>query len=60
VLIQWGKDDQWIPIKSAYQFKKLIPKAELKIYDSGHVPMEENPMETVNDYMKFLKKSKED
>jgi pimeloyl-ACP methyl ester carboxylesterase len=60
VLIQWGKEDRWIPLAKGYEFKKIIPKAELKIYDSGHVPMEENPLETVEDYMKFLKKSKED
>ena len=60
VLIQWGKDDRWIPLVKGYEFKKIIPKAELKIYNSGHVPMEENPMETVKDYMIFLKKSKED
>ncbi len=60
VLIQWGKDDRWIPLAKGYEFKKIIPKAELKIYNSGHVPMEENPMETVEDYMIFLKKSKED
>ncbi|MFN6018765.1 MAG: alpha/beta fold hydrolase [Bacteroidota bacterium] len=60
VLIQWGKDDRWIPLAKGYEFKKIIPKAELKIYNSGHVPMEENPMETVEDYMIFLKKSNED
>ena len=60
VLIQWGKDDRWIPLAKGYEFKKFIPKAELKIYNSGHVPMEENPKETAEDYMKFLKKSKED
>lgn len=60
VLIQWGKDDRWIPLAKGYEFKKLIPQAELKIYNSGHVPMEENPMETVEDYVIFLKKSKED
>lgn len=60
VLIQWGKDDRWIPLAKGYEFKKLIPQAKLKIYNSGHVPMEENPMETVEDYVIFLKKSKED
>jgi pimeloyl-ACP methyl ester carboxylesterase len=60
VLIQWGKYDRWIPLAKGYEFKKLIPQAELKIYNSGHVPMEENPMETVEDYVIFLKKSKED
>jgi pimeloyl-ACP methyl ester carboxylesterase len=60
VLIQWGKDDRWIPLANAFEFQKLIPNAELIIYDSGHVPMEENPKETVKDYMIFLEKSKED
>jgi pimeloyl-ACP methyl ester carboxylesterase len=60
VLIQWGKDDRWIPLSKGYEFKKLISQAELKIYNSGHVPMEENPTETVEDYVLFLKKSKED
>ena len=60
VLIQWGKDDRWIPLANAFEFQKLIPKADLIIYDSGHVPMEEHPMETVKDYMIFLKNSKED
>jgi pimeloyl-ACP methyl ester carboxylesterase len=60
VLIQWGKDDRWIPLANAFEFQKLIPNAEIKMYDSGHVPMEENPMETVKDYMIFLKNSKED
>jgi pimeloyl-ACP methyl ester carboxylesterase len=60
VLIQWGKDDRWIPLANAFEFQKLIPNAELIIYDSGHVPMEENPTETVEDYVLFLKKSKED
>jgi pimeloyl-ACP methyl ester carboxylesterase len=60
VLIQWGEEDRWIPLANAFKFQKLIPKADLIIYDSGHVPMEENPMETVKDYMIFLKNSKED
>ena len=60
VLIQWGKDDRWIPLANAFEFQKLIPNAKIKMYDSGHVPMEENPMETVKDYMIFLKNSKED
>jgi len=59
VLIQWGKEDRWIPLSNAYQFKNLIPGAELKIYDSGHVPMEENPIETAQDYLIFLKKNRE-
>jgi pimeloyl-ACP methyl ester carboxylesterase len=59
VLIQWGNEDRWIPMSNAYQFKKWLPDAMLKIYNSGHVPMEENPLETVKDYMDFLEMGEE-
>jgi pimeloyl-ACP methyl ester carboxylesterase len=60
VLIQWGKEDRWISVANAYRFQKLIPGASLKLYDSGHVPMEENPEETAQDYLHFLNSEKEE
>lgn len=53
-LIIWGEEDQWIPVKYAYQFEKEIPNAELIIYEHvGHVPMEEIPKMTVQDVLNF-------
>jgi pimeloyl-ACP methyl ester carboxylesterase len=55
VLIMWGQEDKWISVKNASIFKGVIPSAKVKIYPLlGHVPMEENPTETVLDYLAFL------
>ncbi|WNB16956.1 alpha/beta fold hydrolase [Marivirga arenosa] len=46
-LIIWGEHDNWIPVENAYKFNKIIPNSTLKIYENtGHVPMEEIPLET--------------
>lgn len=53
-LIQWGKYDTFIPLGDGHRFKELIPNAELKIYEAGHVPMEEIPEATVKDLIDFV------
>ena len=55
-LIQWGKHDTWIPLKDGEQFHKDIANSQLIVYDNGgHVPMEEIPLETAKDALKFLR-----
>ncbi len=55
-LIQWGKHDTWIPLKDGNQFHKDIANSQLIVYDNaGHVPMEEIPLETAKDALKFLR-----
>lgn len=55
-LIVWGANDGWVPVEDAHYFKKVMPNATLKIYqETGHVPMEERPVETAKDAMAFLK-----
>ncbi|ADR20519.1 hydrolase [Marivirga tractuosa] len=55
-LIVWGKYDNWIPVSHAYHFDSILPNSSLKIYDDGgHVPMEEIPVKTADDVLKFLK-----
>ena len=34
----------------------LFQIQNLNIYNSGHVPMEENPQETLDDVLEFLKR----
>ena len=53
-LIIWGEYDYWIPVKYAYQFNELIPNSQLVILESGHVPMEENPKESLDAVLGFL------
>ena len=53
-LILWGKYDEWIPVEDAHKFNQDIDNSILKIYESGHVPMEENPKQTAQDSRLFL------
>lgn len=56
-LILWGREDYWIPLAHADLFHQAIPKSELAIMDdTGHVPMEEKPKESLEIYLKFLQK----
>lgn len=53
-LIIWGEEDQWIPVKYAYQFHKSIAHSQLIVYEHvGHIPMEEVPDMTVEDILSF-------
>lgn len=41
-LIIWGKEDKYLPVEMAYEYKKIIPKSELVIFDkAGHLVHEE-------------------
>jgi pimeloyl-ACP methyl ester carboxylesterase len=43
-LIVWGEDDRLVPVRDAFAFERLIPKARKVIYrDTGHVSMVERP-----------------
>ena len=43
-----GENDEWIPVADAEKFKAMIPQAEVKIMpQTGHVPMEERPAESL-------------
>jgi pimeloyl-ACP methyl ester carboxylesterase len=54
-LIVWGKHDQWIPYSDTFEFEKLLPHAQIIIYENaGHVPMEEIPTESALDTKNFL------
>ena len=54
-LILWGRNDHWIPVTNAKKFLKGLPNAQLKIMEeTGHIPMEERPLESVAYILKFL------
>jgi pimeloyl-ACP methyl ester carboxylesterase len=55
-LILWGEQDQLIPVHNAYRFHNDLPNDTLVILkNSGHVPMEENPKESLKAVLSFLK-----
>lgn len=56
-LVLWGGRDTWIPPVQGERFHRDIPGSELIIYpELGHVPMEEDPLSTARDALKFLRK----
>jgi pimeloyl-ACP methyl ester carboxylesterase len=55
VLVQWGKQDVWIPVELADVFTENLPDHQLIVYDEcGHVPQEEIPERSAQDAMAFL------
>lgn len=47
-LIIWGENDNWIPLDNGKRMDSLMPNSKLVIIkNSGHVPMEENPKESL-------------
>lgn len=54
-LILWGSQDPWIPLSSGRQFQELIAGSVLVEFPHlGHVPMEEDPANTVVPVLGFL------
>ncbi len=54
-LVQWGAQDEYFPVARAHDFKRDIVNSKMKIYaDIGHLPMEETPQQSVQDFRLFL------
>ena len=54
-LILWGRKDHLIPLDSARRFAHDIAHNHLVVFDGlGHVPQEEDPVDTVNAVEQFL------
>ena len=54
-LVLWGKNDEWINVKFAQKFKKMIKNSSVSIMnDTGHIPMEEKPHESLKIVENFL------
>jgi pimeloyl-ACP methyl ester carboxylesterase len=58
-LIMWGEKDRYFPAENAYRFHQDIRDSKLVVYRSiGHLPMEETPEHSVQDYIEFLERRK--
>jgi len=54
-LILWGEEDAFFPVENAHRFKADIAGSMLVTYANvGHLPMEEVPQQSVNDFMNFI------
>jgi pimeloyl-ACP methyl ester carboxylesterase len=58
-LVLWGEQDLLIPTENAQRFHADLPNDTLVILKNmGHVPMEENPAESLKPVLDFLRKNK--
>ena len=54
-LLIWGAKDTWIPLDNGKHMDRILPNSKLVVLEnSGHVPMEENPTESVEILKAFL------
>ena len=54
-LLLWGKKDRLIPFSNSADYTKLLPDSRLVAFkDLGHVPMEENPAQSLAPLKVFL------
>jgi|TARA_B110000908_G_scaffold62218_1_gene75489 pimeloyl-ACP methyl ester carboxylesterase len=54
-LLIWGAKDTWIPLDNGKRMNALLPNSKLVVLqNSGHVPMEENPKESLKVLNDFL------
>ena len=57
VLVVWGRQDRLIPVRHGERAARLIPNAQLKVFDPcGHLPMLEHPDEFNRLLLQFLKR----
>ena len=54
-LLIWGAKDLWIPIANGIRMNEILVNSKLEVLkNSGHVPMEENPKESLKLMNDFL------
>ncbi|MFT4677031.1 MAG: pimeloyl-ACP methyl ester carboxylesterase [Patiriisocius sp.] len=54
-LVMWGREDSLISVDMANKFAEAMPNTTVVIYDDvGHIPMEEIPIRSAQDVLKFL------
>ncbi len=55
-LILWGGNDEWIPMDNAFKFEDAIENSRVVIMpETGHIPMEERPLESLKIAFEFIK-----
>lgn len=54
-LLLWGDQDSWIPLNNGQRMDSIMSHSILRVIEnSGHVPMEENPIESLQILKEFL------
>jgi pimeloyl-ACP methyl ester carboxylesterase len=55
LLLAWGKNDPFFPLAAAEAIKGAVPSAELYVYDTGHLALEEHHADIAEQIKNFIK-----
>lgn len=53
-LLVWGRDDQLVPLEGAAELLQALPRASLRVIESGHSPMLDAPALLASELLSFL------
>jgi len=54
LLLVWGKNDVFFPVAAAEAIKRDVPSAELHVYDTSHLALEEHHVDIAENIKAFL------
>ena len=54
MLLVWGRNDVFFPLSAAEAIKKEVPAAELHVYDTSHLALEEHHADIAEKIAAFL------
>lgn len=55
ILVCWGTDDEWIPVKKGHELSSRIPGSKLKLISgAGHLVQEDSPAQLTAAIVEFL------
>lgn len=54
LLAVWGANDPWFHKSAAEAFKRDLPSAEIRLFESGHFALESHPIEIAAETRRFL------
>jgi len=54
LLLVWGKNDVFFPVTAAEAIKRDVPSAELHVYDTSHLALEEHHADIAENIKSFL------
>jgi pimeloyl-ACP methyl ester carboxylesterase len=54
LLLVWGKNDIFFPVSAAEAIKRDVPSAELHVYDTSHLALEEHHTDIAKNIKSFL------
>ena len=56
LILVWGEDDFWAPVKNAYKIHEDVKNSVLLLFKGKHLMMEKRPQEVIEKIMENLKK----